>query len=304
MAVASQKMRLSFPPPRSVVCLVAFLSCTPTTRPLAEVAAPAQGFATTGGVARALDEVVRVGEHRMYLHCEGEGAPLVVFESGFGPGGDSSIWREVLPLVARETRACAYDRVGQGRSSRPVPHPHSMRQMAGELRALLEAAEQDAPFILVGHSMGGPVARWFELEYPGEVAGLVLVDATTAASANDAFSTVSPESLRGWEATIRRLEGQDREDLVADLKRLRDSGHTLGARPLIAITAGRPEANLQLRRDLRTELDTLSSNAVHVVAEKSGHNVPLEQAHLVTNAALTIVEAARSGRLLSQLPFP
>lgn len=214
------------------------------------------------------------------------------------------MWREVLPLVARETQACAYDRVGQGRSSRPVPHPHSMRQMAQELRALLDAAERHAPFILVGHSMGGPVARWFEMEYPGEVAGLVLVDATTAASANDAFSTVTAEMLQRWEATMRRVEGQDREDILADLESLRDSGHTLGARPLIAITAGRPAANLQLRQSLRTELDALSSNAAHVVAERSGHAVPLEQAQLVTDAALAVVEAARSGRLLSQLPVP
>ena len=43
---------------------------------------------------------------------------------------------------------------------------------------------------------------------------------------------------------------------------------------------------------------------VHLVAERSGHLVPLEQAQLVTDAVLAVVEAARSGRLLSQLPFP
>lgn len=298
-------MRFSFRQPRAVVCLAACLSCTPTTTPpLPEVAGAAQGFATSDRVTRSVDEVVGVDEHRMYLRCEGKGSPLVVLESGFGPGGDSSMWREVLPKVARETQACAYDRVGQGRSSRPAPHPHSMRQMARELRALLDAAGRDAPFILVGLSGGGPVARWFEMEYPEDVAGMVLVDATTAASANDAFSTVTAEMLREWEATIRRMEGQDREDFVADLESLRDSGHTLGARPLITITAGRPAANLQLRQALRMEFNALSSNAVHVVAERSGHLVPLEQAQLVTDAALAVVEAARSGRLLSQLPFP
>jgi pimeloyl-ACP methyl ester carboxylesterase len=214
------------------------------------------------------------------------------------------MWREVLPQVARETQACVYDRVGQGRSSRPAPHPHSMRRMARELRSLLNTAGREGPFVLVGHSMGGPVARWFEMEYPDEVAGMVLVDATTAASAKEAFSTVTTEMLRRWEATIRRMEGQDREDVVADLESLRDSGQTLGTRPLIAITAGRPEANLQPRQALRTEFDALSSNAVNIVAERSGHTVPLDQASLVADAALAVVHAARSGRLLSQLPFP
>jgi alpha/beta hydrolase family protein len=284
---------------RSVAGLAACLSCTPTTPPLRDATHAPQGSTTDDGVTSALDEIVSVGEHRMYLHCEGEGRPLVVFESGFGPGGDSSIWRRVLPLVARDTRACAYDRVGQGRSSRPVPHPHSMLQMARELRALLHATQQDAPFVVVGHSMGGPVARWLEMEYPDNVVGMVLVDATTAASANDAFSTVTAEMLRGWEETIRRLEGQDREDVVADLESLRAAGHTLGARPLITIIAGRPAANLQLRQALRLELETLSSNAVHIVAKQSGHLIPLEQAQLVADATLTVVEAARSGESLS-----
>jgi pimeloyl-ACP methyl ester carboxylesterase len=152
--------------------------------------------------------------------------------------------------------------------------------------------------------MGGAVARWFEMEYQDEVAGMVLVDATTAASAHDAFSTVTAEMLRGWEATIRGMEGQDREDVIADLESLRDSDQTLGARPLVAITAGRPETNLQLRHALRTEFAALSSNGVDIVAERSGHLVPLEQAELVTSAALAVVHAARSGRLLSALPFP
>ena len=205
------------------------------------------------------------------------------------------MWREVLPQVARETQACAYDRLGQGRSS-PPPHPHSMRQMARELRGLLDTAERKEPFVLVGHSMGGPLARWFEMEYPDDVAGMVLVDATTAASSRDAFSMVTAEMSREWEANMQRIEGQGREGMTADLESLRASGQTLGTRPLIVITAGRPEANLQQRQAFQTEFDSLSSNVVHIVAERSGHMVPLDQADLVTKAVLTVVHTARRDR--------
>ena len=297
------EMGLSFRSLRFGACLAACLSCTPTTGQLPEVAGTQQGPAAIGMDTRRFDALVGVAADRMHLRCEGEGTPLVVFESGFGPGGDSSMWREVLPRVARETQACAYDRLGQGRSS-PPPHPHSMRQMARELHALLDTAERKGPFVLVGHSMGGAVARWFEMEYKDEVAGIVLVDATTAASAHDAFSTVTAEMLREWEATIRQMEGQNRKDVIADLESLRDSRQTLGAQPLVAITAGRPEGNLHLRQALRAEFDALSSNSVDIVAETSGHLVPLEQAELVTSAALAVVYAARSGRSLSALPFP
>jgi pimeloyl-ACP methyl ester carboxylesterase len=177
-----------------------------------------------------------------------------------------------------------------------------MQKTARELRSLLAAAEQKAPFVLVGHSMGGPIARWFEMEYPDEVAGMVLVDATTAASSDDAFSTVTSEMRDEWETTMRRIEGQDRKDIVLDLEALRDSRQTLGARPLVTITAGRPAANLQQREALRTEFQTLSSNAIHVVAADSEHLIPLQQPQLVTDAARAVVSAVRSAGALSPMP--
>ena len=171
-----------------------------------------------------------------------------------------------------------------------------MRQMTRELRALLDTAGRRGPFVLVGHSMGGPLARWFEMEYPDDVAGMVLVDATTAASSRDAFSMVTAEMSREWEANMQSIEGQGREGMTADLESLRASGQNLGARPVIVITAGRPEANLQQRQAFQTEFDSLSSNVVHIVAERSGHLVPLDQADLVTKAVLTVVHTARRDR--------
>jgi pimeloyl-ACP methyl ester carboxylesterase len=44
------------------------------------------------------------------------------------------------------------------------------------LHALLKGAGIEPPYILVGHSFGGLVMRRFALEYPREVASLVLVD--------------------------------------------------------------------------------------------------------------------------------
>jgi len=44
---------------------------------------------------------------------------------------------------------------------------------------LLQRAGVHPPYILVGHSLGGIIARKFEMQYSGEVKGLVLVDATS-----------------------------------------------------------------------------------------------------------------------------
>ena len=50
--------------------------------------------------------------------------------------------------------------------------------MAADLRALLAALAIGPPYVLVGHSWGGVVARTFVHAYPADVVGLVLVDAT------------------------------------------------------------------------------------------------------------------------------
>jgi pimeloyl-ACP methyl ester carboxylesterase len=46
-----------------------------------------------------------------------------------------------------------------------------------ELHTLLNRAGERAPFMLVGHSYGGRLVRLYQSIYPGEIAGMVLIDA-------------------------------------------------------------------------------------------------------------------------------
>jgi pimeloyl-ACP methyl ester carboxylesterase len=62
--------------------------------------------------------------------------------------------------------------------------------MAGELHTLLANANIPGPYILVGHSLGGPVARQFAACFPNEVVGLVMVD-----SAHEQQAKRFPERL-------------------------------------------------------------------------------------------------------------
>lgn len=120
--------------------------------------------------------LVDVGGYRLHLNCTGGGGPAVVLISG---AGDFSFdWSLVQPRAARLARVCSYDRAGLAWSDLG-PTPRTMRQDAHELHTLLANAGVPSPYVLVGHSIGGLIARVYAARYPGEVAGVVLVDSTT-----------------------------------------------------------------------------------------------------------------------------
>ena len=118
--------------------------------------------------------LIDVGGHRLHLHCSGTGTPTVILEAGADPHA-SGAWFTIRPAVAEMTRVCAYDRAGYGWSE-SGPEPRDARTIAAELQRLLERASEPAPFVLVGHSLGGPLIRVFAHRYPDEVVGLVFVD--------------------------------------------------------------------------------------------------------------------------------
>lgn len=98
--------------------------------------------------------------------------PTVVFEAGLG--ASRSLWGDVQPAVGEKFRSVVYDRSGLGRSplssgSRRLP------QLADDLSDLLDGLG-DGPFVLVGHSWGGPIVRLAATQRPERIVGIVLVD--------------------------------------------------------------------------------------------------------------------------------
>ena len=124
--------------------------------------------------------MVDVGGHRLHLNCTGSGSPTVVLEPGLGE--ISLGWAWIAPAIASDTRVCVYDRAGRGWSE-PADARQDGGQVAADLHALLHRAHVPGPFVLAGHSFGGLYVRSFAAQYPHEVAGMVLVDSTAAASA-------------------------------------------------------------------------------------------------------------------------
>ena len=153
--------------------------------------------------------LVRVGDHDMHLYCTGErrpDRPVVILEASHPT--TSSSWAWVQPRVAEATRVCSYDRAGAGWSD-PAPGPRTMGRAAEELHALLAAAEEPGPYVLVGHSWGGGITRLYAARYPEDVSGLVWVEATHPDAwrrrglAESTFGGMSPMMIRALPAVAR-----------------------------------------------------------------------------------------------------
>lgn len=266
------------------------------------------------------------GGRKLFITCRGTGSPTVVLEAG--TGDLAKVWsmppsgpgRAVFPAVARFTRVCAYDRPGTyllpGTLSRsdPVAMPRSALDIVVDLRKLLHAADVPGPYVLVGHSFGGMVARQYATLRPGRIAGLVSIDAQNEDFVAGYKEFLTPEqylaavlnpqpppSLQTYSA-VERLS----LEISAAQVRQAQADTPLRRMPLTVLSHSRDLANPfgfppdwpinDLERAFQASQDMLAElvpGARHVTAAKSGHYIQLDQPRLVTRTIRAMVREAR-----------
>jgi Predicted hydrolases or acyltransferases (alpha/beta hydrolase superfamily) len=153
----------------------------------------------------------------MYLKCAGKGSPAVVLVGGLRASAeDWSISDKSKPTVFAEvgefTRVCACDRPGTPVGDKPsrsdaVPQPTTAKDAVADLHALLSAAGEAGPYVLVGHSYGGLIVRLYASIYPKEVSGLELVDALS-----DGLQDA--ETPQQWVIQRKLIEGDVHESVA------------------------------------------------------------------------------------------
>ena len=179
-------------------------------------------------------EFVDVGGRRLFLECSGSGSPTVLLEAGFG--GGSNLWADVLPELGQETRTCAYDRAGIDASD-AIPGVHDAGDEIRDLERLLDRGRIEPPYVLVGHSYGGLLARLFAHTHPDQTGGVVLVDANGRDAYRRGFAvwpkTLAPKLRRAWaEPIFNGVDGRASAALASHIR-------SLGDTPLVVLTAAR-----------------------------------------------------------------
>jgi pimeloyl-ACP methyl ester carboxylesterase len=278
-------------------------------------------------------EMVEVGEHRVHLNCVGQGSPTVVLDGGWGyTSVEWSGW--VQPEVAEHTRVCAYDRAGMGWSE-PEPGAPAATQTTAELHTLLQEADEEGPYVLVGHSLAGLYSRIYAERYPEEVAGMVLVDSThpdqfegsgLALTMNRVVGIVGPLIARAgiprvfdlypthpelpplqreqskslYHRTPHQVAMFEEMDTIPHTMETARGRGTLREKPLVVVSAADHDAQTGA---LQEELTSLSSNSSMRVVEDSTHSavvVDMDHARQTSASILEVVDAVLSDQPLTQ----
>jgi pimeloyl-ACP methyl ester carboxylesterase len=242
------------------------------------------GFAApASAVGNRVSGFVTVGGHRMFYECSGAGSPTVVLDAG--SPDTSTTWRWVQPQIARTTRVCVYDRAGLGHSARPPRGHRTPHTQISELHLLLADAKILGPYVVVGHSWGGFLARLFASVYPTQTAGVVLVDATT-------FPYLTPAQARH----LRRKTNREGIDIPAAVAQS-DAIKSLGDLPLVVLGSNKPPLASKLLAAQDAEA-ALSTDSVNAIARLSTHYIhrpaPAGQPQVVVTAVGAVVAAART----------
>lgn len=289
--------------------------------------APATATATaTAAVAGLFD--VGAGR-RIYLECHGTGTTTVVLIGGLRAATDYWNRTDTKPItvmrgVSGAARVCAYDRPGTVREgnafsrSDPIAQPSSELSAVADLHALLTVAGVPGPYLLVGHSYGGCIARLYASTYPAQVVGMVLVDALS-----EAFAAAMPAAQYAQLQVSQQVPAEDlaaypaieRLDMDAVNAELR-AAPPIHAMPLTVLSADQlvaPQWQSMIDSgqlpagtpaDLGAAVDRaqkasqdfqagLVPGAVHITQTHSGHDIPLDNPAIVITAIRDVLSRAR-----------
>ena len=121
---------------------------------------------------------MKVGKARIHYNDSGEGTAIVCLHGASSNARDME--ESIVPLLAGDFRVVTVDRPGLGHSTRPGKDWWSPLDQANAVRKVLQRLGIRRP-VLLGHSWSGAVVLSYLLQYPGEVAGGILLSPATRA---------------------------------------------------------------------------------------------------------------------------
>lgn len=255
---------------------------------------------------------VYINGKAQHIRDIGSGEPVVVFVTGFGD--DLNSYDSIQKALSRITRTISYDRAGLGRSGLTGKN-RSLDTIAYELSEVLGKERIPGPYVLVGHSYGGHIVRYFAHLYPEKVGGMVLIDPGVEYLDDEIRRMKTREEVKSYDSLYEHgrdpswSEGVSREatyfrsnEILMKNKNVRFLSNV----PTTVITAmNMPESDKpflkgvnRMKVELHRQWTVNFPHIRHVLAQKSGHYVHYDEPQLVIEEIKAIV------RTLPQTQMP
>lgn len=300
---------------------------------------PANGQTLNRSDPPPLGHLVDLGGYRVHSYCTGQGSPTV-FIVGAAFSFD---WALVQSQVAKFARVCTFDPSGTAWSD-PFPSSISLSKTSNrsstadtpscadrvdEIHRLFTKIPINGPYMLVGFSVGALWERIYAAQYPGNLAGMIIIDHAflgedgerappRTATTTDGLGYTPPVLISktpifiGFEddSNFGKLPEQDQQlhawamsrhplrpnyELAVDCfsliyKLTKTQDDRLGSTPLVVISTRNETQGYQ---ELQQRLMALSTKSEHIVATNSSHMVPIDAPEVIVRAIHEVVNDAR-----------
>lgn len=252
------------------------------------------------------DRFVEIDGHKQHILDMGTGSPVVIFITG--AGADLKNFGTVQTEIAKLTRTLSYDRAGIGLSEE-LNTERTVDHFAVELNEILEKENIEPPYLMVSHSLGGFIARWYVHAYPDKVAGMVLIDPAYEGFMDTIRNTRSADQRRRMKDMVDlgivnkpKSSRKELEMLQKDEELLRSTRLPLQI-PITMLTSGRfsdeerkagaTAEDIEKWVRFHERLQLQAPQLKHIVTEKSGTFIHQEEPELVIAEIKSMLEVLR-----------
>ncbi|MFC2061506.1 alpha/beta fold hydrolase [Elusimicrobiota bacterium] len=238
-------------------------------------------------------KVFVINGRRIYYTDEGKGKPILLIH---GYACDHIVWQKQVPVLSKKYRVITLDLPFFGKSD-PGYKPHNTASQAKDCLALLNHLDIHRTFLL-GHSMGGTIARDIYFLEPERVKAIIGLDNSALMPALNQLSGL----LNTHRPTALEYSSPISDPLVVEYEELKLTVRCPKPRfiptppekwckvPILVIwtTRGSYTSN-----DIPPGWITANSPAKHtnlVIVPNSGHWIMFEQTELLNRAVLNFLD--------------